>query len=210
MARPGVKDPFREKAKQEGYSARSVYKLQEIQERYRLMRSGDRVADLGCHPGSWLQFCSRTVGPRGKVLGIDLKAPRIPGVANVVFLQADMRTLSEEQIPAWARHLDVVLSDLAPNTSGIKWLDHQRSLELAQKALETARRILKPGGSLLVKIFQGEDLERFRRDLETRFQRVILEKPRSSRSESPEVYLLGQGFTKKDGSSIPDERQQGA
>ena len=207
MAHPGVKDPLRAKAKQEGYSARSVYKLKEIQDRYHLIRTGALVADLGCHPGSWLQFCSRTVGPKGKVLGIDLKPPRIPGAENVVFLKADIRSLSGKQIPAWARQVDVVLSDLAPNTSGVKWLDHQRSLELARKALETAVRILKPGGGFLVKIFQGEEFDRFRRDLETWFRRVALEKPRSSRAESREVYLLGLGFAKKD--STPGGRPQG-
>ncbi|MBI5584393.1 MAG: RlmE family RNA methyltransferase [Deltaproteobacteria bacterium] len=196
MAHPGVKDPFRAKAKKEGYSARSVYKLKEIQQRYHLLQTGALVADLGCHPGSWLQFCSQTVGPRGRVLGIDLKAPTAPGAANVAFLQADIRTLSREQLPPWARQVDVVLSDLAPNTTGVKWLDHERSLELARKALETARGILKPGGGFLVKIFQGEGFDPFRRDLETRFQRVALEKPRSSRSESREVYLIGLGYIK--------------
>jgi 23S rRNA (uridine2552-2'-O)-methyltransferase len=205
MAHPGVKDPYRIKAKQEGYYARSVYKLQEIQERYRLIRTGDLVADLGCHPGSWLQFSARAVGPRGRVLGIDLKAPTIPRADNVAFLKADILTLSREQIPLWARQMDVVLSDLAPNTSGVKWLDHQRSLGLSQKALETAGWILKPGGGFLVKVFQGEDLERFRRDLKTRFRKTVLEKPHSSRSASREVYLLGLGFTGED--RIRDEKQ---
>jgi 23S rRNA (uridine2552-2'-O)-methyltransferase len=206
VAHPGLKDPFRAKAKQEGYSARSVYKLKEVQQRYRLIREGDLVADLGCHPGSWLQFCSRTVGPRGRVLGIDLKAPTVPRADNLVFLPADILTVTPEQIPPWARQVDVVLSDLAPNTTGVKWLDHQRSLELARKALETATWILKPGGHFLVKIFQGEEFDRFRRDLETCFRRVTLEKPRSSRSESREVYLVGLGFIDKN--RIPDERQQ--
>ena len=198
MARPGTKDPFRARAKKEGYSARSVYKLKEIQQRYHLIQTGDLVVDLGCHPGSWLQFCSQTVGSRGRVLGIDLKPPTAPVTANVAFLKADMLTLAREQIPPWARQADVVLSDLAPNTTGVKWLDHERSLELARKALETASGILKPGGRFLVKIFQGEGFDLFRRDLETRFQRVALEKPRSSRSESREVYLVGLGYVKKE------------
>jgi 23S rRNA (uridine2552-2'-O)-methyltransferase len=196
MAHPGLKDPFRAKAKKEGYSARSVYKLKEIQERYHLIQTGDLVADLGCHPGSWLQFCSQAVGLRGRVLGIDLKAPTAPGAVNVEFLEADIRTLSREHLPPWARRVDVVLSDLAPNTTGVKWLDHERSLELARKALETASGILKPGGRFLVKVFQGEEFDRFRRDLEMWFKRVALEKPRSSRAESREVYLIGLGYIK--------------
>lgn len=197
MAHPGVKDPYREKARKEGYPARSIFKLKEIQQRYQLIKRGYRVVDLGCHPGSWLLFCSQTVGPEGKVLGIDLKAPTTPPAANVAFLEADVSALAPDRLPGWARQVDAVLSDLAPHTSGIKWLDHQRSLDLARRAMEIAVWILKPGGALLVKIFQGPETETFRRELASRFGRVEIEKPRSSRQESREVYLVGRDFKKR-------------
>ncbi len=194
MAHPGIKDSYRGKAKQEGFPARSVYKLKEIQQRYRLIRPGICVVDLGCHPGSWLRFCSQIVGPRGRILGIDQKPPIIPLEPPIAFLEADVLTLSRKQLPDWSREVDLVLSDLAPHTSGIKWLDHQRSLDLAQRALEIAAWILKPKGGFLVKLFQGEDSLAFHNRMKDFFRQVDTEKPRSSRQASPEVYLIGRGF----------------
>jgi 23S rRNA (uridine2552-2'-O)-methyltransferase len=194
MAHPGRKDPYRGMAKQAGFPARSVYKLNEIQQRYGLIRPGTCVVDLGCHPGSWLQFCSRIVGPQGKILGIDQKPPTIPLHPPIVFLEADVLTLSREKLPDWSREADLVLSDLAPHTSGIKWLDNQRSLDLAQRALEIAIWILKPGGGFLVKLFQGGDFSTFQDKMKGFFKQVSAEKPRSSRQESREIYLLGRGF----------------
>jgi 23S rRNA (uridine2552-2'-O)-methyltransferase len=195
MAHPGIKDFYRVKAKQEGFPARSVYKLKEIQQRYGLIRPGTCVVDLGCHPGSWLQFCSQIVGPQGRILGIDQKPPTIPLEPPITFLQADVLTLSREQLPDWSREADLVLSDLAPQTSGIKWLDHQRSLDLALRALEIAAWILKPRGEFLVKLFQGEDSLAFHKKMKGFFRQVDTEKPRSSRQESREVYLLGRRFS---------------
>ena len=194
MAHPGIKDSYRGKAKQEGFPARSVYKLKEIQQRYGLIRPRICLVDLGCHPGSWLQFCSQIIGPEGRILGIDQKPPTITLEPPITFLEADVLTLSREQLPEWSREADVVLSDLAPHTSGIKWLDHQRSLDLALRALEIAAWILKPRGGFLVKLFQGEDSPAFHKKMKGFFKLVDTEKPRSSRQESREVYLIGRGF----------------
>ena len=196
MAHPGIKDSYRVKAKLEGFPARSVYKLKEIQQRYGLIRPGICVIDLGCHPGSWLRFCSQIIGSQGRVLGIDQKPPTIPLEPPIAFLEADVLTLAREQLPDWSRKADLVLSDLAPHTSGTKWLDHQRSLDLALRALEIAAWILKPGGGFLVKLFQGEGSPAFHKKMKDLFGKVDTEKPRSSRQESREIYLIGRGFSK--------------
>jgi 23S rRNA (uridine2552-2'-O)-methyltransferase len=195
VAHPRFKDSYRVKAKQEGYPARSVYKLQEIQQRYGLIRPANVVVDLGCHPGSWLQYCSQIVGPQGRVLGIDLKPPTISLGPPITFLKADVLALSREHLPDWSREADLVLSDLAPNTSGVKWLDHQRSLELALRALDIATSILKQRGNFLVKVFQGEDFPAFHKKVQGFFKQVVTEKPRSSRQESREVYIIGRGYS---------------
>jgi 23S rRNA (uridine2552-2'-O)-methyltransferase len=195
MAHPGLKDTFRVKAKEEGYPARSVYKLKEIQEKYKLIRPGQRIIDLGCHPGSWLRFCSQAVGPEGLVLGLDLKNPTIPMSPNISFLKVDLLAVPEELIKTWApQEADLVLSDLSPKTSGIKWLDHQRSLELNRRALEIGFILLKKGGSTVLKIFEGEGSKDFIKKMKNRFAEVHIHKPKSSRQESSEIYLIGRGF----------------
>lgn len=194
MAHPGLKDPFRVKAKEDGYPARSVYKLIEIQKKFKLLRGRQRIVDFGCHPGSWLRFCSQTVGPEGRVLGMDLKNPTIPLAPNVSFLKADLLAVPEARIKEWAGPVDVVLSDLSPKTSGIKWLDHQRSLDLNQRALELAFLILKKGGDAVLKIFEGEGTKGFIKKMTERFEQVQIHKPKSSRQESPEMYLIGRRF----------------
>jgi 23S rRNA (uridine2552-2'-O)-methyltransferase len=194
MVRPGLKDPYRDRAKKEGFPARSVYKLKEIQERFNLIHPGERVLDLGCHPGSWLLFCSQEVGSRGRVFGIDLKSPAVPPQGNISFLQGDVLSLKDEMIREWVREVDLVLSDLAPKTSGITWLDHQRSLDLNGRALGMAAFLLKKDGRLLVKLFEGEGTRDFLKEMKKYFNRVHIFKPKSSRPESREIYLVGQGF----------------
>jgi 23S rRNA (uridine2552-2'-O)-methyltransferase len=194
MAHPNRKDAFRARAKAEGYPARSVYKLKEIQEKYKLIRPGQRLVDLGCHPGSWLKFCSQAVGPAGRVLGMDLKEPTIPLEGNTSFLKADLFTLPEDRIKEWAGEVDLVLSDLAPKSSGIKWLDHQRSLDLNERALEMAALILGKGGAMVLKLLAGEGTKGFMEKMSRQFDRIELHKPRSSRQESAEIYLVGRGF----------------
>jgi 23S rRNA (uridine2552-2'-O)-methyltransferase len=196
MAHPTRKDPYRARAKQEGYPARSVFKLKEIQEKYKLIRPGQRLVDLGCHPGSWLKFSAQTVGPEGRVLGVDLKEPTLPQSENISFLKADLLTTPESQIQEWAGEVDVVLSDLSPNSSGIKWLDHQRSLELNERALSLAALLLKKGGALVLKLLSGEGTKDFREKMSRQFSQVNMHKPQSSRQESTEIYLIGRGFQK--------------
>jgi 23S rRNA (uridine2552-2'-O)-methyltransferase len=197
MARPGQKDPYGIRAKKEGYPARSIYKLKEIQDKYKLIRSGQRILELGCHPGSWLRFCSQSVGPAGLVLGVDLKNPTIPLSPNMLFLQADLLTVSDETIQEWAGQVELVLSDLSPKTSGIKWLDHQRSLTLNLRALEIGSLVLNKGGTVVLKQFDGEWTKDFINKMKACFEQVRTHKPKSSRSESPEFYLIGQRFRGK-------------
>jgi 23S rRNA (uridine2552-2'-O)-methyltransferase len=197
MARPGQKDSYGVRAKEEGYPARSVYKLKEIQDKYQLIRPGQRIVDLGCHPGSWLKFCSQSVGPAGLVLGLDVKEPTIPPAPNVLFLQADLMTVPDETIKTWAGRAELVLSDLSPKTSGIKWLDHQRSLDLNLRALEIGFLVLIKGGSAVLKIFDGEGTKNFINKMKDHFEQVQIHKPKSSRSESSEIYLIGQRFKGK-------------
>jgi 23S rRNA (uridine2552-2'-O)-methyltransferase len=194
MAHPGRKDPFRVKAKEEGYPARSVYKLIEIQKKFKLIQPGHRIVDLGCHPGSWLKFCSQTVGSEGLVLGLDLKDPTIPLSPNITFIKADLLIVPIEQIKESACQADVVLSDLSPKTCGIKWLDHQHCLELNRRALEIGFHILTKRGSAVFKFFEGEGTAGFVKTMKGRFDRVHIYKPKSSRRESPEIYLVGLGF----------------
>jgi 23S rRNA (uridine2552-2'-O)-methyltransferase len=194
MAHPGQKDSFRVRAKEDGYPARSVYKLKEIQEKYSLIRPGQRILDVGCHPGSWLRYCSQIVGPEGLVLGLDLKDPTIPLSSNISFLKADLFAVSEEEVRLWALGVDLVLSDLSPKTCGIKWLDHQRSLDLNRRALELVILLLKKGGAAVLKIFEGEGLKSFIQDMKNNFGKLDIHKPKSSRSESPEIYLIGRKF----------------
>jgi 23S rRNA (uridine2552-2'-O)-methyltransferase len=194
MVRPGLKDPYRDRAKKEGFPARSLYKLKEIQERFNLIHPGERVLDLGCHPGSWLLFCSQKVGSGGRIFGIDLKSPAISPAGNISFLQGDVMNLPDKMIREWVREVDLVLSDLAPKTSGIKWLDHQRSLDLNGRALGIAAFLLKKEGRLLIKLFEGEGTRDFLTEMKKYFNPVHIFKPKSSRQESREIYLVGQGF----------------
>lgn len=199
MKRKGAKsnrwsDHYTRRAKQEKYPARSVYKLQEIQQKYRILRKGDRVLDLGCAPGSWLIYAARCVGSGGRVIGIDLKpvSANLPDTAAVV--RADvLRPDSSELEAVLRRRFDVVLSDMAPATTGQKDTDAARSLRLCEAALEIASRVLDPGGRLLVKIFQGPDFEMFRDAMTAAFDQCRLYKPQSSRKASKEIYLIGIG-----------------
>lgn len=189
-----VTDPFVRKAKQEGYRSRAAYKLLEILERDKLVRPGMTVVDLGAAPGGWSQVLAPLVGAKGRVIAYDLldMAP-IPGVT---FLQGDF---TADEAPARldaaleGRAVDLVVSDMAPNISGVGMVDQARSIHLAELALEFARQRLKPGGHLLVKVFQGAGLDEFRRELGAAFQSVAVRKPKASRDRSSELFLLAKG-----------------
>jgi len=191
MPRPGIPDPFRMRARAEGYVARAVYKLKEIDEKYRLFREGIRVLDLGCSPGSWLQYIAARVGPRGLVLGVDAAELAIPVAPPLYFIQGEVGSLDLEMIAAISPGFEVVVSDLAPKTTGVREVDQQRSLELAWQALKLARRFLAPGGHFLVKIFAGPDLPLLAAAIQEGFRAFRQVKPAGSRPASRELYLLG-------------------
>jgi 23S rRNA (uridine2552-2'-O)-methyltransferase len=189
-------DHYSERAKKERYPARSVFKLKEAQKKFRLIKKGDRILDLGCSPGSWVLYAAELTGKRGRVLGIDLEAIRIQIPPQAESLKADILTIDR----AWVdkqklgNRFNVVLSDMAPATTGNKALDAARSFQLCQAALGIAEMVLKPGGTFLCKIFQGEEFKEFSDIVRNRFERHKIFKPRSSRKESKEIFVVGLGY----------------
>jgi 23S rRNA (uridine2552-2'-O)-methyltransferase len=196
MPRPGVPDYYRKRARVEGYVARAIYKLKAVDEKYRLFKAGQRVLDLGCSPGSWLQYIGPRVLPGGLVVGVDLTPPEIELAPPLYFLPGDVESLDLAAIQAISPYFDVVLSDLAPKTTGVREVDQQRSLELAWKAWEWARELLRPGGHFLVKVFEGPDTPNLVAALKAAFRQCHRLKPAGSRPASREIYLLG--LDKKD------------
>jgi 23S rRNA (uridine2552-2'-O)-methyltransferase len=192
--RSRLDDHYSRKARQAGYPARSVYKLEEMDRKYGLFRPGQRVLDLGCAPGSWSLYAARKVGPGGRVLGLDLKPPalQVEAPPQLFFLSADIFTVGPESVEPQGP-FDLVLSDLAPATSGRREVDQARSLALVQAAWAWAGTLLKPGGHFLYKIFQSPDGENFSRNLKEKFNKVGLLKPRATRGRSLEIFCLGFG-----------------
>ncbi len=190
------KDYFFHKAKKENYAARAVFKIQEIDQRFKLFRPGMKVLDLGAAPGSWSQYASQKVGPKGKVMGVDLQPIKIP-LPNALFITADMRsldlgqTMTEQGI---SPPFDLVLSDMAPKTTGVRIQDQMRSFELCMLALETAERFLKPGGHFVAKLFHSNEFENFRKELQARFGKIEILRPQSTRTESKEIFLIGMKY----------------
>lgn len=185
-----VQDHYFRRAKKEGFPARSVYKLQEAQKSYRFLHQGHAVLDLGAAPGSWTKYAAKLVGRQGLVVAVDIQ-PLAPSGDNVIFLQEDIFTLESEELKALCPAFDVVLSDVAPKTTGRRDVDHLRSVAMAEAALELAIQILRPGGTFFCKVFQGSDFPIFRSRCTKSFQTLRVFKPRSSRPESVEVFLLG-------------------
>jgi 23S rRNA (uridine2552-2'-O)-methyltransferase len=187
-------DEYVQRAQQEGYRSRAVYKLLEIQERDHLIKPGMTVVDLGAAPGGWTEIARNLVGRKGRVIATDiLPMDPIEGVDFVLgdfrddeVLQKLMKIIGDEPV-------DLVLSDMAPNMSGMDAVDQPRSMYLVELALDMARQVLKPGGDLLVKVFQGEGSEAYFRELRHEFQRLIIRKPKASRPRSREVYALARG-----------------
>jgi 23S rRNA (uridine2552-2'-O)-methyltransferase len=186
-----IKDHYFHKAKRDGYAARSAYKLEEIDKKNRLLRKGNLVLDLGCSPGSWLQYAAGKVGEKGQVLGVDLQAVKLSLPKNVKVLQADIFEMTVKDLEINGGMVDVILSDMAPKTIGIRDTDAQRSFALNQQVLELSCDLLRHNGNLLVKAFQGAPLEKLRREFSNSFAQIKLCKPKSSRSESVEIFLLG-------------------
>jgi 23S rRNA (uridine2552-2'-O)-methyltransferase len=186
-------DRFHQKAKREGFAARAVYKLEEIDEKFGVLAPGDRVLDLGCAPGSWLQYARTKVGDRGAMVGVDRFAIResIPGARLIV---GDVMTIEVAELRGELPAFDVVLSDMAPDTSGIKHLDQARSEVLFERALEIACAVLAPTGNFVGKLFQGPDFKRLTEVVRAKFATVKMAKPAASRGMSIEQYVIGKDF----------------
>ena len=184
-------DHYARRAKEEKWLARSVYKLQEIDNKFRLIRKGNRLLDLGCYPGSWSQYALKKVASRGDVVGIDLQRPDHVSSPRFRFIEADVMLVEVGQLIRDISPRDVVMSDLAPPTTGIRAADANRSLALAEKAVEIAGALLKKGGHFVCKIFEGEDLKAFKTEVSGHFQQVRLFRPKATRKRSREVYLIG-------------------
>ncbi|MDB6012817.1 MAG: rRNA methyltransferase [Gammaproteobacteria bacterium] len=190
-----VNDPYVKQAQKDGYRSRSSYKLIQLNEKDRLIRPGMLVVDLGCVPGGWSQVAARLVGAKGRVLATDI-LPMEP-LKNVDFIQGDFTEESVlKQVLDWLgdNKPDVVLSDIAPNISGIDSADQASSMYLVELALDMARQVLKPKGDFVAKVFQGTGSEEFLKDLRTSFDKVLIRKPAASRSRSREVYMVAKGF----------------
>ncbi len=188
-------DPYLVRAQQEGWRSRAVYKLAEIHERERLFRRDAVVIDLGSAPGGWSQFAARLVGPTGQVIAVDL-LPMDP-VPDVSFIQGDFadETIYSQLLElAGERRTEVVMSDMAPNISGIRSVDQPRAMALAELALELAEGVLRPGGNLVVKLFHGAGFDEFVRQVRERFEQVKVRKPEASRPESRETYLVARTY----------------
>jgi len=188
-------DPFVQRAQREGYRSRAVYKLIEINEKDRLIQPGMSVLDLGSAPGGWSQVAGVLVGDRGRVLASDiLPMDHLP---NVTFIQGDFteqETYDQLMQALSGRRLDVVISDMSPNMSGLAAVDQPRAMYLVELATDLALRALSPGGAMLTKVFQGEGFEEWFRQIRERFERVITRKPSASRPRSREVYVVATGL----------------
>jgi 23S rRNA (uridine2552-2'-O)-methyltransferase len=190
-------DHYFHRAKKEHFLARAVYKLDEIQKKHRLLRPGNRVLDLGAAPGSWLQLASGIIGPGGLVVGVDLKAIEHSFPPGVVLLQRDI--FERETVEELSRDygpFDVVLSDMAPSTSGVRVADSARSELLFERALEVAQSTLKPQGHFLAKIFQGSEFHALLLEVKKRFDLTKVVKPDASKKQSKEIYILAMRFKK--------------
>jgi 23S rRNA (uridine2552-2'-O)-methyltransferase len=186
-------DHYARRARKEHYAARSVYKLEEIQQKHRLIAGGDRVLDLGCAPGSWLQYAARLTGEQGRVVGIDLQPVSVSLPAQVEAVTADIYEIAPVAAERLGRGFKVVLSDMAPSTSGNKHADAARSFDLSRTALAIADAVLQPGGHFVCKIFQGEDFTAFCGLVKARYMRMQIFKPQSSRKASREIFIIGMG-----------------
>ncbi|WP_066095653.1 23S rRNA (uridine(2552)-2'-O)-methyltransferase RlmE [Xanthomonas massiliensis] len=187
-------DPFVKKAQSEGMRSRAAYKLEELLERDQLLKPDMVVVDLGAAPGGWSQQVRRQLGERGRVLALDIL--EMPALAGVEFLHGDFReetVLSQFEAMLGEQPVDLVLSDMAPNKSGVDAVDQPRAMHLAELAMDFADNHLKPGGAFLIKLFQGVGFDDYIRQLRRRYDKVVIRKPAASRKRSPEVYALGRG-----------------
>jgi len=187
-------DPYVQRAREEGWRSRAVFKLEEIQRSDQLLKPGMTVVDLGAAPGGWSQYAARVLAGRGRVIAVDILP--MAGLAGVEVLQGDVseQATLDRLVGMLEARADLVLSDMAPNTMGIAEVDHARSMHLVDLATEFAAQALRPGGDLLLKVFQGREFQPLVARLRADFKTVKLRKPKASRGRSPEVYVLARGY----------------
>lgn len=188
-------DPYVKMAQKDGYRSRASYKLLEIQEKDRILRPGNTVIDLGAAPGGWSQVTSRVLGDKGRLIASDIL--EMDSIPDVTFIQGDFteESVLAQILEAVGNHpVDLVISDMAPNMSGVKLADQTRAMYLCELALDLAGQVLRPGGDFLIKIFQGEGFDVYHKQVRTMFDKVQMRKPLSSRDRSREQYLLARGF----------------
>ncbi len=191
-------DHYFKKAKEKNFAARSVFKLEEIDQKFKILKPKQIILDLGASPGSWSQYCSQKIGAQGKILGIDLKPVNVK-LSNAVFIQADLRDLNLESSileNGFKPPFDMVISDMAPNTTGIRMTDQARSFDLCELALDISRQFLKRDGHFVCKLFHSDDFKSLRERIKSDFQQFHAVKPESTRKISKEIFLVG--LKKKD------------
>ncbi len=191
VMKPSLKDHYYYKAKKEGLAARSAFKLQELDKKYKLFKQNQRVLDLGACPGSWMQYVSSKVGEKGMVCGVDVKEPSITLECNMQFIKESIYDLDPSKLSA---PFDAVISDMAPKTIGQSDIDQERSYELCLKALSLALKHLKPKGFFICKIFQSQHVKQLLNEAKDYFMLIKTQKPKSSLSKSMEVFVLAMGF----------------
>lgn len=191
-----VRDHYFNKAKKDNFLARSVYKLEEIDNKYKIISKGDTVLDLGYHPGSWMQYTSRKIGDEGKVVGIDIRDinPQIEVLKNATVYQKDINDVQSIEELGVSDKFDVVVSDMAPNTTGIKSVDQMRSLQLVEMVFYHLPNFLHNGGNFVIKVFDSHDAQVFLKEQRKLFKTYNFLKPKSTRSVSKEFFVIGTGF----------------
>lgn len=192
-----VKDHYYKQAKKDDFKARSVYKLKEINEKHRIIKAGDKVFDLGSSPGSWVQYISQVVKGRGLVVGIDIKEIKEKLADNFKFMHRSIYDLNNNDFVGLPSEFDVITSDMAPSTTGIKDVDQTASIELCEAAFNLCLTRLKLGGNFICKIFQSNELNEFKKQVKTSFKEVHLIKPKSTRSVSSEIFLVAKGYKRQ-------------
>lgn len=191
-----VKDFYFQKAKKEKFLARSIYKLEEIDQRFKILSKGDVVLDLGYHPGSWVQYTATAVGEKGRVVGIDIKEVnrKLLNLKNVTLFEKDIFDVSSPDDLGIDGKVDVLLSDMAPNTTGIRSVDQDRSLNLVEAVFEFMPKVLKPGGHLVIKVFDSASAQTYLKQQKVLFEKFEFLKPKSTRSVSKEFFVIGKGY----------------
>jgi len=195
-----VKDHFYKKAKKENFLARSIYKLEEIDKKFHIIKKGQKALDLGYFPGSWAQYLIEQIGPQGKLAGIDIQEVNesLNQYPNVSLFQMSIEDIKECQTIVELAPFDVICSDMAPKTTGIKSVDQDRSLELVEMVLDLVDDFLVPGGSIVLKVFESQRAQDFLKLQKKNFEHIHFFRPKSTRSTSKEMFVIGKNWKKNE------------